>query len=266
MLTLYGDYVRHKGGEIGIGSLITLLGNFGLSEQSIRSAVSRMCRMGLLQARRDGTKGYYSLTKEGFNLLNKGAQRIFDRKKNHWDGLWSTVVYYIPEEKRQARDKLREELGWMGYGSLSTATWISPHNLTREVEEVTAKLQIKDYVQIFQSRQEGYSNGQSIISRGWDLDRIHKKYASFIAEFRPKLEDLQKRLGNCQPFGPGQCFVERFNLIDEYRRLPYFDPDLPEELLPADWLRSEAGELFYQYRDLLTRQANEYFDSVLAAY
>ena len=61
-LTLYGDYVRHKGGEIGIGSLITLLENFGLTEQSIRSAVSRMCRMGLLKARRDGPKSYYSLT------------------------------------------------------------------------------------------------------------------------------------------------------------------------------------------------------------
>lgn len=266
MLTLYGDYARHKGGEIGIGSLITLLGNFGLSEQSIRSAVSRMCRIGLLQARRDGTKSYYSLTKEGFNLLNKGAQRIFDRKKNHWDGLWSTVVYFIPEEKRQARDKLRQELGWMGYGPLSTATWISPHNLTREVEEVTAKLQIKDYVQIFQSRQEGNSSGQSIVSRGWDLDRIHKKYASFIGEFRPRLEDHRRHLRNGQPVKPSQCFVERFNLIDEYRRLPYFDPDLPEELLPANWLRSEAGELFYEYRDLLTEQANKYFDSVLAAY
>jgi DNA-binding transcriptional regulator PaaX len=31
MLTLYGDYVRYRGAEIGIGSLIKLLGNFELS-------------------------------------------------------------------------------------------------------------------------------------------------------------------------------------------------------------------------------------------
>ena len=49
MLTLYGDYVLPRGGEIGIGSLVRLLGNFGLSEQAIRSAVSRMCRSGLLK-------------------------------------------------------------------------------------------------------------------------------------------------------------------------------------------------------------------------
>ena len=122
MLTLYGDYVRHKGGEIGIGSLIKLLGNFGLSQQSIRSAVSRMCRAGLLKVRRDGLKSYYSLTKDGFSLLNKGAQRIFERKKSSWNGIWSIVVYFIPEEKRQTRDQLRQELSWMGYGPLSTAT------------------------------------------------------------------------------------------------------------------------------------------------
>ncbi len=58
--------------------MIKLLGNFGLSERSIRSAVLRMCRAGLLKVRRDGLKSYYSLTKDGFSLLAKGEQRIFD--------------------------------------------------------------------------------------------------------------------------------------------------------------------------------------------
>ncbi|MFC2020680.1 PaaX family transcriptional regulator C-terminal domain-containing protein [Chloroflexota bacterium] len=266
MLTLYGDYVRHRGGEIGIGSLIKLLVNFGLSEQAIRSAVSRMCRMGLLKVRRSGLKSYYSLTEDGFSLLDRGAQRIFERKRNSWNGLWSTVVYFIPEEKRQARDKLRQELSWISYGPLSTATWISPHDFTKEVEEIAEKLQIKDYIQIFQAKHQGSSDAQSIICRGWDLKRIHKKYASFIAEYRPRLEDHQRRLKAGESVEPSECFVERFKLIDEYRRFPFFDPDLPEELLPANWLRSEAGNLFHEYHDLLTKKANEYFDSVLAAY
>jgi len=83
MLTLYGDYLLNREVEIGIGSLIKLLGNFGLSEQAIRSAVSRMCRAGLLKARRMGQKSYYSLTKDGHRLLTEGAQRIFQRKNSH---------------------------------------------------------------------------------------------------------------------------------------------------------------------------------------
>ncbi len=38
---------------------------------------------------------------------------------------------------------------------------------------------------------------------------------------------------------------------------------LSEELLPVNWLRSEATDLFDQYHELLTEQANQYFDSVL---
>ena len=63
-------------------------------------------------------------------LLEEGERRIFERKSNGWNGYWSVVVYFIPEEKRKARDTLRQELIWMGYGPLSTATWISPHDLS----------------------------------------------------------------------------------------------------------------------------------------
>jgi phenylacetic acid degradation operon negative regulatory protein len=148
MLTLYGDYLLSRGGEIGIGGLIKLLGNLGLSQQAVRSAVSRMCRARLLKVRRVRRKSYYSLTEDGHSLLTKGAQRIFQRKNSHWDGTWNIVTYSIPEQRRQARDRLRLELNWMGYGNLSEATWISPYDLTKEVEESVKQLQIKEYVQI----------------------------------------------------------------------------------------------------------------------
>ncbi|MFC1932808.1 PaaX family transcriptional regulator C-terminal domain-containing protein [Chloroflexota bacterium] len=266
MLTLYGDYARHREGEIGIGSLIKLLSNFGLSEQSIRSAVSRMCRANLFKVRHNGMRSYYSLTKAGFGLLDKGAQRIFERKRGNWDYVWSIVVYFIPEEKRKARDRLRQELSWMGYGPLSMATWISPHDLSKEVEELAEQLQIKEYVQVFQAKHQGFTDPKKIISRCWPLSRIHKRYASLIAEYHPKLEDYLRRLQDGKTIEPSWCFVERFKLVHEYRKLPFFDPDLPEELLPKNWLRSQAGALFYEYYDLLAEKANEYFESVLSDY
>ena len=266
MLTLYGDYLLNRGGEIGIGSLIKLLSNLGLSQQALRSAVSRMCRAGLLKVRRVGRKSYYSLTEDGHSLLTKGAQRIFERKNTHWDGTWNIVTYSIPEQRRQARDRLRLELNWMGYGTLSEATWISPYDLTKEVEELVERLQIKECVQIFQAKNQGFTKAKKIVSLGWDLTRIHAKYASFIEKYRPKLEDRLRRLHNGEPIQPSECFVESFSLIHEYRKLPYFDPDLPKELLPEDWLRPKAAALFREYRDLLADKANEYFDSVFKEY
>ncbi|MCK4369403.1 MAG: hypothetical protein KAV68_07095 [Dehalococcoidales bacterium] len=266
LLTFYGDYVRYIGVEIGIGSLIKLLGNFDLSEQSVRSAVSRMCRAGVLKVRHSGVRSYYSLTEEGHSLLAKGTQRIFVRRKNQWDGNWNIVIYSVPEQERKARDRLRLELSWMGYGPLSNATWISPYDLTKEVEDLAERLQIKEHIQIFQAKHQEFTDPKKIVSRCWDLGKIHQKYADFLAEYRPKLEEHLKRLQAGETIEPSECFVARFNLIHEYRKLPFLDPDLPQELLPENWLRPQAAALFDEYHGLLTEKANEYFDSVRKNY
>ncbi len=266
MLTLYGDYVRNRGMEIGIGSLIKLLVNFDLTEQSVRSAVYRMCRGGLLRVRHDDGNSYYSLTDEGIGLLVEGGRRISKRKSSSWSGYWTVVVYFIPEQKRKIRDTLRQEMKWMGYGPLSTATWISPNDLSKEVEGLAKKLKVEEYVQIFHAKHLGFGNPKTIISRCWDLDRIHKRYANFLEEYKTKLEEHKKSLNNGGNIDPSEFFMERFNLIHQYRRLPFLDPDLPEDLLPENWLRSQASGLFHEYHETLAEKANSYFDSVLKSY
>jgi len=266
MFTLFGDYIHHRNGEIGIGSLIKIFGNFGLSEQAVRSAVSRMCHAGLLESRRKGLKSYYSLTKEGNNLLAAGAKRIFERRANRWDGIWYMVVYFIPEQRRDARDRLRRELGLLGFGSLSDATWISPNNHLQEVAEIAENLDIMDCIQVFQAKHSGYSDPKKLVERCWDLNMIHQKYADFVDKYQPKMETHLERLGNGENIQASDCFVERFNLIHEYRKLPYFDPDLPAELLPKKWLRLKAASLFQEYHDLLNEKATEYFKSIIKEY
>jgi phenylacetic acid degradation operon negative regulatory protein len=262
VLTLYGDYILRLGGEIGIDALIKLLANFGLSQQAVRSAISRMSRKGLIKVRRVGRRSYYSLTKNGRTLLTKGARRIFKRKTTKWDGNWNIVTYSVPERTRETRDTLRRELGWLGYGPLSEATWISPYDMSAEVNELAEQLHIKDCVQIFTAKYVGSATPKSIVNWCWDLDRINRGYVDFIAKYRPKLEYHLKRLQAGENVEPSECFVERFNLIHEYRKLPYLDPDLPQELLPANWLRPQAAAIFDKYHNSLTEKANEYFDSV----
>ena len=266
VLTLYGDYILHLGGEIGIDTLIRLLANFDLSQQAVRSAISRMSRKGLIKMRRVGRRSYYSLTNKGRTLLTEGATRIFKRKTNKWDGTWSIVTYSIPEKTRETRDIFRRELGWLGYGALSDATWVSPYDMTREVSELAERLNIENCVQIFSARQVGSANPKDIMNWCWDLDKIHEKYNDFVDKYQRKLKDHRKRLQAGEVIEPGECFVERFHLIHEYRRLPFYDPDLPLELLPRNWLRPQAANIFGEYHDLLANKANEYFDSAFQNY
>jgi phenylacetic acid degradation operon negative regulatory protein len=266
MLTLYGDYLLDRGEEIGVGSLITLFNNFGLSDQAVRSAVSRMCHAGILKVRSEGRKSYYSLTPTGHNLLSTGAKRIFIRKDTTWNGTWNIVTYTIPEEERKTRDTLRRELIWMGYGALAGATMISPYDLTSEVMELAERLGVAYRIHIFQAQEQGITDAKKIVSSCWDLVRIHDMYFEFLEKYQPRYENWIERIEGGEEIDTSEYFLERFLLIHEYRKLPFYDPDLPEELLPEDWLRPKAAILFQEFHDLLTDKATEYFNSVVEAY
>jgi phenylacetic acid degradation operon negative regulatory protein len=45
--------------------------------------------------------------------------------------------------------------------------------------------------------------------------------------------------------GPGDpVLLAQTRLVHEWRRFPFLDPRLPEELLPADWSGTRAAALF----------------------
>ena len=262
--TLYGDYIRHAGGSIWIGSLIRLLGHFGVSQQAVRSTVSRMTRRGMLRVDRIGTRSFYSLTPESTKVIEAAAARIFHSHspRNTWDGQWRLVTYSIPENAREARDRLRHELGWMGFGMLTNALWISPHDCRPEVDQLATSLGLCDHIEMFTARHEGFASAESIVARCWNLPAINARYAAFIDKYKPMYEQHLRLLKLGDDLQPSQYFVHRFNLIHEYRRFPFKDPELPSELLPKEWRGTEATNLFRQYHDLLADKANAFFYSV----
>jgi phenylacetic acid degradation operon negative regulatory protein len=262
VLTLYSDYVLHTGGGIAMDTLIKLLSNFDLSPQAVRSATSRMSKKGLLVSKKIGRRSYYALTGEGRALLTERAQRVSQRKTLAWDGNWNIITYSIPERTRDIRDAFRRELTSLGYGPLSEATWISPYDMSRDVTALAKNMKIEDCVQLFSARQIGESSPQSLVNWCWHIDKIQDTYSEFIRKYQPRVKNYQKRLQSGVGIEPNECFVERFHLIRDYRRLPFFDRDLPQELLPQDWLRPQVAALFEEYHKLLYKKANEYFDSV----
>ena len=264
IFTLYGDYIRHRGGEAWTGSLIELLGLLGLSEQAVRSTLSRMSRKGWLESHRTSRYSFYSLTPKCLQLLEEGAQRIFQPRHDPWDGRWHLVSYSIPESKRHLRRRLRRRLVWLGFGALNQATWISPRDLRAEVEQAVNALGVRSYVELFTAEHLAFATDDEIVARCWDLERLNDYYAAFIARYDPPSRDCQSRLMAGNSLEPQVCFVQRFMLIHEYRSSPYLDPNLPPELLPGDWLGERAAQLFQQYHSLLIEKAEWFVDSVLA--
>jgi phenylacetic acid degradation operon negative regulatory protein len=263
VFTLYGDYIRHRGGEAWTGSLIELLGLFGLSAQAVRSTLMRMTRKGWLDGRRSGRHSFYSLTPKCIELLEEGAKRIFQPRSDPWDGRWHLLTYSIPESKRSLRRRLRKRLLWLGFGALHQGTWISPRDLRAEVAQVVEALGIRPYVELFDAEHRGFTCDEEIVARCWSLKQLNETYAKFISRYAPVFQEHQTRLMVGNGPLPHECFVQRFMVVHEYRSSPYVDPNLPLELLPDDWLGERAALLVQQYRDLLAEEAESFVDAVL---
>lgn len=264
IFTLFGDYIRARGGRIWIGSLVELLSLFGVSEQAVRTTVSRMARGGWLENERVGGVSFYALTCRAEQTLDEGAARIFQAplEPAAWDHCWHLVTYSIPEELRQARDTLRRELAWRGFGMLANTVWISAHSQQAWVDQLAARLGIHDQVFQFTAGFQGPRSEQELAARCWDLESINAAYAQFIAKHRALFLDCQQRPDGDAAWDAAECFVRRFTLIHEYRRFPFRDPHLPLELVPQEWCGTKATDLFHKYHQLLAEPANRYFDSV----
>ncbi|WP_027964022.1 phenylacetic acid degradation operon negative regulatory protein PaaX [Halalkalibacillus halophilus] len=261
IFTLYGDYIRHYGDVIWIGSLIKLLKEFGHNSQSVRTAISRMHKQGWVQSEKRGNKSYYSLTDQGRARIDEASKRIYKSESPSWDGTWRILIYTIPEDERHLRDELRKELVWSGFGLLANSCWITPNPLDEQVNRLIEKYDIADYVSFFNASYEGMSDAKTLVEKCWDLSEVNQKYSDFIKEYSEKYY-LDKNKIEKGEISDGECFMKCAALVHEYRKFLFVDPDLPTELLPDQWLGDSAAALFSDYHKLLDGPAIRFFESV----
>ncbi len=265
IFTLYGDYLRPRGGAAWIGSLIKLLGVLDVSEPAVRATASRMARKGWLQRERHGRNSTYCLTTKARNLLDEGAQQIFHRPLPAWDGHWYLVTYTFSDDLSSTRHQLRKQLSWLGFGQLGNGTLVSPRDRGAEVQAILNELNAHDYVHYFCAEPIHLNGDASLASRCWDLAALSQQYNAFIQTYQPHYDQECRQINAGHPLAPDYAFRRRFWLVHEYRYFPFHDPYLPPELLPADWPGDTAVVLFQNYHKLLQKQANAYVDMILAS-
>ncbi|MGH3586145.1 MAG: PaaX family transcriptional regulator C-terminal domain-containing protein, partial [Pseudonocardia sp.] len=95
--------------------------------------------------------------------------------------------------------------------------------------------------------------------RAWDLTRLDRDYVALLADYRPRLAGFRDGL-------PGRdALVARMQLVHDYRRFPFRDPDLPPELLPQGWSGRAAHGVFLEAHGLLRAPAEAFVGEVLDA-
>lgn len=255
--TLFGDFVHRDPGsqdELWVGALVRLMGEFGLSPQAVRQAVSRMSKQGWLVSRKRSSRSFYALTGQGRRRVEAISPRIYGPVVE-WDGRWRVLTYSVAETKREARDRLRKDLQVLGWAPLSSSSWITPIDGLEAARGAAEANGVLETVDLFSGEYQGPRSDRELLERCWDLPAIAALYREFIARYEEGLQTERAR----HALSDEQAFVERMWLVHDYRKFTYVDPGFPSTLLPAHWPGTAAASLFREYHAALSPKAERFY-------
>jgi phenylacetic acid degradation operon negative regulatory protein len=236
-MTLLGEFVLPREQAVWTSALVRALAMFGVEEKSARQALARTAAEGWLTAHRQGRRVRWALTEAGSGLLTQGASRIysFGRQQQGWDHTWLVLIVTVPEAKRELRHRLRTRMAWAGFGSPTPGVWIAPQaQREAEARQILDDLGLGAAAMSFRASYGSIGSQETIAAQAWDLDTVAARYEEFIGEFAGLLP------------GPGdEVMIAQTRLVHEWRRFPFLDPQLPGELLPAQWSGTKAAGLFH---------------------
>jgi phenylacetic acid degradation operon negative regulatory protein len=165
-------------------------------------------------------------------------------------------VFSVPESQRKQRHALRSRLTWLGFGTVSAGVWIAPGHLAGETAEVLEHSGLSGYVSLFLADYLAFGDVARQVGQWWDRDRLQGMYQEFRDAYIP--------LTGARTQNDAAAFAGYVKMLTDWRRLPFLDPGLPAELLPAHWQGSAAADLFAQLRTLLDAPARRHVRAVVA--
>ncbi|GAB2524409.1 PaaX family transcriptional regulator C-terminal domain-containing protein [Nocardiopsis aegyptia] len=270
IVSFFGTYARDIGGWISVADLIALMAELGVDAPSVRSAVSRLKRRGLLAPERLGGVAGYRLSDEGRHILAEGDRRIFGHQVARVGDGWVLVVFSVPESERRRRHALRSRLTRLGFGTTAAGVWIAPAHMTDQARQALRDLGMDGYAELFHATHLDFRDLSEAVALWWDLPALQAMYQEFLSEHEPVL-GAWRRAGAAGRTGPAgtadpraAAFADHLRTVDAWRRMPFLDPGLPPELLPGPWAGSRASRVFFDLHARLRVPGLEHVRSVVS--
>lgn len=217
IVTLYGDVVAPRGGELWMGNIIEACAGVGIGESRVRTAVSRLVTGGQLVGFKEGRRSYYRLSPEAEREFQNAARLIYAPPLAEPFLGWHMVILPVGEE----RDALVSRLTAMRFGLAlphlairpdrgdALPTLGAPHFRATSEDDLTA-----------------------LAAQAWDLPGLRDDMQRFLTGFSTVSADAPDALGL------------RLLLVHAFRRIALRDPALPLGMLPDGWPAPEARALF----------------------
>ncbi len=209
LVTLFGDVVAPRGGEVGIREVIAFCAPFGLSETLIRTAMSRLVAAGQVQGLRQGRRSYYALTDQARAEYMQAAEVIYGSPTaTRWRFL------FFPQGGAAQHLAAMSDPGFV---PLSEQFALGP-----------ARGDVSEQAIAFTAEADVVPEAlREMVAQLWSLEALASEYQNFSA--------LARQIDRLEAPEPGHALALRVLLVHAYREIALRDPRLPTATLPADW-------------------------------
>jgi phenylacetic acid degradation operon negative regulatory protein len=227
IVTLYGDAIVPRGGSLWLGSLIDIMGLFGIDAGHVRTAMSRLTSDGWLARARSGRNSYYRLSRRGEKTFATATRRIYFAASPSFDGRLQLALLGPGVDDRSALRPALEKAGFMPLSPTAYVGLADPPPVLFRREG------------LFLLKAETSEANPAIAAAAWKLSPVADGYRAFVEQFMA-LDDMLDRGVKIEE---ADALVARTLLIHEFRRVVLRDPALPVALLPGDWPGGRARAL-----------------------
>jgi phenylacetic acid degradation operon negative regulatory protein len=262
LLTLLADYWLSPDAQAPSGALVEILADFDIPASGARTLLGRLCRDGRIVLTKTGRRTSYSLSPwlRQRLLLRLEQMNQFGRNDEPFAGHWTCVAFSIPEGNRADRHKLRAGLSWLGFAPLYDGFWITPRPIVEDARSLLTRLGVISAT-VFEGSLTGAGQEYGVPADAWDLEHVATLYRKFLSETKPLTE-----ASVLDSLPPAQALIARTELINVWRAFPNVDPNLPVEMLPNDWPRTQARETFQHLYAGLAPAAFTRVQTIVAAH
>ncbi|MBO1413536.1 PaaX family transcriptional regulator [Streptomyces sp. FH025] len=234
MLSFFGIHVLGRDVALSSGGVIDAFARVRVSEEAVRSTLTRMVNRGLLERHRRGRKTYFGLTGRAKAVLTDGQDRIWrtGAVNREWDGSWTVVGFSLPDAWRRERHDLRSRLAWGGFAPLQAGLWAAPGQV--DVPGLVDGLGLEGHLRVFHGRTAAPTDAGDLLA-AFDVPAIAQGYHGF----------LDRWSGSAPAVAAEDDLARQLLLHTDWLDLVRSDPHLPAEHLPTDWPAEAAERLFH---------------------
>jgi phenylacetic acid degradation operon negative regulatory protein len=250
--------MRHDDGDIVATELYAVAEACGQTSEQVRSCLRRLVNEGLYIQHGKGRGARYEATEAGMAHLETGWARTRtayqqDAAGRGWDRMWHLVAFAVPEDRRAARDQLRDRIVALGGAALQGGVYVSPHPWHDVVRHEAKRLGVEDHLSLATTDDlevGGVRDPRQLARTLWQLDGVAAAYEKFIdqhAHVPAELEDMRRRK---ERFNDDHFLPFAFEIAVALSECTRDDPFLPPELLPRPWPGRSARDLVLRSRRL----------------